>query len=956
MKTKLFRSTIILFLVVLLMIMAIISLSVIYDENKDEQISLSLFPDTSSRPTYSDFVMVGNRLVSYKGSATTIRATDFPNNVETIGVNAFSTSKVEYVELPETVKTIEGYSFYACETLKNIVIPAGCTSVGSSAFNSCYGLENVVLQFDNPNVFSFVVFAFVSHDFNIYVPKDSYDSFYNSSKFSSVKNNIKTWNINLTIEDYTNGQSYNAEIAFGQTITLPSPSKEGYTFKGLQDSSKNTYETTFRWMSLEDCNLTATWEIEAYEVVYNGRDGKQYYLTKNGLTSTPTKITYGEQLGNNIIQTLYEDFRNEGEYLESIKINNISVNNGMRIWDLGENGGRFIIDLKFSPKHYNLRFDSTYDDITIANIDNLQYGDQVILPTIPAGTKTGYLFDYWYVTNTTFSGSRVVDFDIIPDCDPENNSAYINMWLEPRFAPKTYTVYLNANGGSCSLSKDTVTYDKYPNLPKATKNGYRFMGWEYQGSRVDDTYWKIDKNNITLTAMWEKLYTITLDANGGEFEGEKTINVIYGENIGTKLPTPKKDKHLFLYWTYNGQRIYSNTTWNVKSNGTVKAVWEELYRITLDAKGGNVSPAYIDLRKGEKIPTLPVATKEGYEFSGWYLNSIDFDPSSYNLTDDITLTTKWWKEVVLTDQETFTVTEDCTYVYLKGILSNLIKPMNIYIASNVENVKFTTNGRTVSCKSIIVNERTTPLTLEFSNYKVKGNAGEAAIDALKCPTLNIIARDSYSNLEGGLTTDFNPHGGIVCNNVNFYGKGISVQGGVIGGVDTGSGGVTDYYDAGAGIYAQGNISVYCEYLKVDAGIFLVPMLRNKNDINFSTKDASVGIKLVGSRNIFVDDNCTLEVQGGVGLYCGFSIVSYVGHGGSGIESTQASTITGYGTIIVRGGNGGSNDDPNYQNHKGGNGGAATINITIPSLSISATLENGLIGESTNYYDPDDYFN
>lgn len=67
-------------------------------------------------------------------------------------------------------------------------------------------------------------------------------------------------------------------------------------------------------------------------------------------------------------------------------------------------------------------------------------------------------------------------------------------------------------------------------------------------------------------------------------------------------------------------------------------------------------------------------------------------------------------------------------------------------------------------------------------------------------------------------------------------------------------------------------------------------------------------------------------------------------------------LISYGTIIVRGGNGGSNDDPNYQNHKGGNGGAATINITISSPSISATLENGLIGESTNYYDPDDYFN
>lgn len=882
MKTKVIRSSIIFALLLMLLIISILAISVIIDNNESEQISLSLIPNNGTRPTSSDFRMLGSRLVTYTGDATTIRANDFPQGVETIGVNAFSTSNVEYVELPQTVKTIEGYAFYSCDTLKNIIIPSSCTSVGMSAFNSCSSLENVMLQFDNPNVFSSTAFAFVTHDFNIYVPKDSYESFYNSSSFSSVKDNLHTWNITLTIEDYTNGEDYTADIAFGETVTLPTPIKEGYAFTGLTDSLNNEYETTFRWMSLDDCNLTANWEIKEFEVVYNGRDGKQYYLTRTGLTATPTKITYGVLLDNDIIQTLYEDFRNEGEYLASVKINNISVSNGTSIWDLGQDNGRFILDLNFAQKHYNLRFDSTYDEYTFANIDNLQFGDQVILPTLPLEIKTGYLFDGWYVTNTAFSGSRYINFDIMPDCDPNNNSAYINMWLEPNFEAKTYTVYLNANGGTCPSSK-VVTYDRYPSFPTPVREGYKFLGWEYQDERVDNKIWKIDQDGIT-----------------------------------------------------------------------VKAAWERLYKITFDAKGGNVSPSYMYLEKGQTIPTLPVATKDGYEFTGWYLNSIDFDPENYYIEEDITLTTKWWTQVTLTDEDTYTVTQDCTYIYLEGILSNLTKSMNIYIASNVENVKFTTNGRIVSCKSIIVDERTTPLTLELVNYKVKGNVGEAAIDALKCPTLNIIARDSSSDLEGGLTTDFNAHGGIVCNNVNFYGKGISVQGGVIGGVDTGSGGVTDYYDAGAGIYAQGNISVYCEYLEVDAGIFLVPMLRNKNDKNYSTKNASVGIKLVGSRNIFIDDNCTLDVQGGNGLYCAFGIVSYVGHGGSGIESTQASTITGYGTIIVRGGNGGNNDDPNYQNHKGGNGGAATINIAISSSSISATLENGLIGESTNYYDPDDY--
>lgn len=947
MKTKTLKKTMILMIILLFIIISVCAIVVLSGKNSNEHVSLSLFPDAGTRPSSSDFVTVGNRLISYKGNATVIRADDFPQGVETIGVNAFSTSSVEYVELPQTVKTLEGYCFYACETLKNIVIPSSCTSVASSAFNSCYGLENVVLQFDNPDVFSFVVFAFVTHDFNIYVPKDSYNSFYNSSKFSSVKDNLKIWNVNLTVEDYNNGQIYTANIAFGETVTLSMPIKEGYSFTGLTDSENKEYGLTFRWMSLEDCSLRANWEIKEFEIVYNGRDGNQYYLKQNGLTSTRSKIKYGELLDNDIIQTLYEDFRNAGEYLASVKINNVSVSNGMRIWDLGQDDGRYILDLEFAPKHYNLRFDSTYDDITFSNIDNLQYGDQVVLPIIPEDTKTGYLFDYWYVANTQFSGSRVVDFDTMQDCDPENNSAYINMWLEPEFAPKTYNVYLNANGGTCSTNSKIVTYDRYPNFPNATRSGYRFMGWEYNGERIDNKVWSIDQNNITVKAIWEKLYTVTMDADGGELPNGNTIEVIYGENIGDKLPTPTKDKHKFLYWTYNGQRIYNYTSWTVRSNGTVKAVWEELCRITLDAKGGYVSTNHIDLPQGSAIPDLPQASKEGYEFSGWYLNSIDFNPNNYYIEEDITLTTKWWDEVVLTDEESYTVTADCTYVNLKGILSNLAKPMMIYIDSNVENVKFSA-FYIVSNKTIIVRERTKPLTIEFGTYQAIGYAGNAALDASECENLNIIARGDICNFVAGYSTTNEAHGGLICNNVSFYGNEIRCGGGLAGAIEISEEGtILDYYPAGAGIYAQGNISVNCEKLLVKGGSFALPMGRPENISNYSSKEAAVGIYVAGGYKIDIKAGSTLEVEGGKGLSSTFEIKSYVGHGGYGIKSLLLSTISGEGTAIIKGGEGGDNDDPTYQNHIGGNGGNPTYNIRILN-SVNAIESVGLQGESLEY--------
>ena len=215
MKTKELTKTL-LCAILMVAIIATILVFAINNESAKDKTSLSLFPtENVPRPSLSDFKMMGNRLVTYTGAATTIRAVDFPQGITTIGINAFSPSSIEYVELPETVTKLENNSFYGCNTLKNISIPASCTSVGYAAFHGCNNLEKVVIKFDNPDVFAHGVFSSGNHDFDLFVPKDSFNDFYNSSKFTNVKTNLKLWNVNLTISDFNNGQSYNGNISFG---------------------------------------------------------------------------------------------------------------------------------------------------------------------------------------------------------------------------------------------------------------------------------------------------------------------------------------------------------------------------------------------------------------------------------------------------------------------------------------------------------------------------------------------------------------------------------------------------------------------------------------------------------------------------------------------------------------------------------------------------------------------
>ena len=72
---------------------------------------------------------------------TGCKATKIPNNVTTIGDNAFYYCKfLESIDIPSSVVAISDYAFYECSGLESLVIPANVYSIGNNAFNYCEGL------------------------------------------------------------------------------------------------------------------------------------------------------------------------------------------------------------------------------------------------------------------------------------------------------------------------------------------------------------------------------------------------------------------------------------------------------------------------------------------------------------------------------------------------------------------------------------------------------------------------------------------------------------------------------------------------------------------------------------------------------------------------------------------------------------------------------------------------
>lgn len=177
------------------------------------------------------------------------------------------------------------------------------------------------------------------------------------------------------------------------------------------------------------------------------------------------------------------------------------------------------------------------------------YGvDLTLSSTKPS--KTGYTFKQWntakdgsgtaYSAGGTYSGNTAVTLYAI-------------------WTANQYTVKFNNNGGSGSMSDQSMTYDTTVALKTNifTKTGYSFLGWAtssggsvaYKDGESVTNLVSTSGGSITLYAVWSiNSITITFDAasNGGTTpEASRVIN--YGSSM-TNLPVAEKPYYKFVGW------------------------------------------------------------------------------------------------------------------------------------------------------------------------------------------------------------------------------------------------------------------------------------------------------------------------------------------------------------------------------------------------------------------------
>ena len=472
----------------------------------------------------------------------------------------------------------------------------------------------------------------------------------------------------------------------GGTITLPSVTKTGATFKGWYTAATGGDRVGGigdQYLPTSATTLSAQWDEVEYTVTVNPNGG-----TWNGSTnSQPVK----------------------GKYNTTTPITNPTAPNGYTI-TLDDNGTT-------SQLKQTMTFDkwvATGNGSISGIVYTFGAGDGQLTATytansveLPTPTKTGYTFDGWY---TLKSGGTKVNSPYTPS---SNTTLYAHWtavkskltvnpnggtWngntasqdftqdynttknIENPTAPNGYTVKFDANGGNATQTQlvQPKTFDKWTltgagsltgttytfgdkdgtltanykdgnvTLPSATKTGATFKGWytaKTNGTKVGDAGTIYNAlSDVTVYAQWEEQkYTLTIDPNGGTIGGNTNKKTVQGGyNSTTEIETPVTPTKYKVTLDNDGQTtdIIQTTTfagWKVKSgSGTIS---NSTY--TFGTDDGEITATYT-----ENTVDLPTLTKAGYKFDGWYTQKTGGTKvdTPYMPTSDITLYAHWTAE------------------------------------------------------------------------------------------------------------------------------------------------------------------------------------------------------------------------------------------------------------------------------------------------------------------------
>ena len=369
---------------------------------------------------------------------------------------------------------------------------------------------------------------------------------------------------NTDIDVFTRDQSYtiteaasNGSLYVQQSTSLNSPDLGGSTY----DTGSMSSITNAQMPSAIAATFTIDGESTPLRAIYYGTVIEDMDLT----TAEKTRTGYTFN-GYKVKGTSTQVFDASGTFVYPITTIPSSTNPSL---NMSLNApGDIILEADWIPNTYTVTFDKQ-DGTGGTNSVTATYDSA--MPSASAPTRSGYIFRGYY-TEPDGGGTKYYNADMTSanDWDIADNQTLYAKWIVP-----TFTITLDADGGSGGTSSVTVTFGSdMPSATAPTKANYTFMGYFTAENGAGTQYYYPDMSSKRVwdddTGLINTLYAYWADCHT-----DKTIKVSYDSNGGYGTMEPQLVRladnikaNIFIKGdaTTHKQNYFSG--WNTKADGT----------------------------------------------------------------------------------------------------------------------------------------------------------------------------------------------------------------------------------------------------------------------------------------------------------------------------------------------------------------------------------------------------
>ena len=468
-----------------------------------------------------------------------------------------------------------------------------------------------------------------------------------------------TYTVTLDKQSGSGGSSSVTATYDSAMPEITPPERTGYSFKGYYTGTNgsgtkyydNNGKSVQNWDKTSNTTLYANWEANGYTLTMDANGGS---ITSSDVwTGSGTKVTKTVKY-NDTYDTYVND---KGE----VKVGYLPTSSNIsrtgytfdNWWTSGSGGSRVYtttvmnstsgatIYAHWTPNIYKITLDKQSGSEGTNEI-YLKYNTAwcsnssgtATITSITKPTRTGYTFGGYY-TDKNGTGTQIIN----ASGSITGSKTYIASadTLYAKWTANTYSIVFDKNGGSGSMSNQSMTYDKASNLitNTYTRQGYYFVGWkiDYASASIfkDSTgingtngsveYWAdymaTEKpipfvnntgNDIVLTSNYIVCGIYAYDANGILIKRCSSYATVHNIPTGTSFIRIEINKSNLSFDQVDSLRVFTDNQYDYKDEESVNnlatsgsvtlyAVWLDTWAnhaTTPTGSGSSTSPYIID--------------------------------------------------------------------------------------------------------------------------------------------------------------------------------------------------------------------------------------------------------------------------------------------------------------------------------------------------------------------------